>query len=169
MNTQFRRALKECERWGVRVKFIERHSKADSAAIRQHMNAPQHYAGINPNGVILWGDSQDVNDASGLLHELMHVVVWRELGDEPYGVIEEEDILALEHEAARRIRTNWFEWMANYEVVSFGTLWAHLNTHARHEVLVEAYATANNNDLMINGKPTYIRRFKINNNERILL
>lgn len=159
--TAFQRALRECARWGVRVRLLSQDSGVTAAA-RHHRSAPLHRGCIDNNGQILWWDLQeDGYKAAGLLHEMAHVVVWRELSEDPEDVFELDVMLAIEAEANRRIRSDWKTWMGYYQLDD-GTEWGSASTHARHRWLVKSSNNAHAMGLMHRGKPTYkcTRRIK---------
>jgi hypothetical protein len=166
MNAQFRRALKECERWDAKV-FVLNNQK-DIDCYDEYLTAPQHRAGVHgEKEIIIWADETNAkHSANGLLHELMHLVVWRELGDEPCVVSEEADMLILEYEANRRLKLDWAGWMFDYGV-GIGLRWSDLATRERHVMLAKSRELAEWNGLLLNGKPTYRRKFKIENSQRI--
>lgn len=96
-------------------------------------------------------DAEDGLLAEAVMHELAHVVV----GKDPNHVVEYESMLAIEHEAHRRLRLDWRGWMANYAV---GDKWPDTPTLKRGEWLAEAYEYAEADGLMRGRKPTYRKR-----------
>ncbi len=166
MGTAFDRAVKECERWGVTVLFRKtaplgmRHRK--SFGVEFYSEAPQNHAWICLRSCAIWWgtDSMSPLDASGLLHELFHVVVWRECGEYMNIVDELDSMLALEHEANRRVRASWSSWMHDYGLGSeLG--WGDASTFERHKYLKRAYLSAEKQGLMRGGKPTYLQKYRL--------
>ncbi len=140
--------LREAERWGVVVKFGAKHTNP-SFARDQH--APLHDGYVDDVKRIVYVCStreqfeQRPYAAPALMHEVNHAV----LG---CAAPEEESMLALDHEAYRRLRlVGWSEWMSGYE----GGMWSSISTTARGHSFRKAYACAEKEKALVNGKPNY--------------
>jgi hypothetical protein len=105
-------------------------------------------------GRVYWYDAgEDPMKAMALLHEMAHAID----PTPPIYVCELDIMLALEHEASRRLRLPWAEWMRDYGT-QLDESWGETNTRARGEFLAEAYANAEREGLMRERKPTYVRK-----------
>jgi len=160
VHPSFLRALRECERWGVAVDLDVPFSgilRRGYMPKETYHVAPQDMAGIRrDNGSILWADeAQSTLEASHLIHEMMHVVVWRETGYQPQSHAE-DDMLALEREACRRLRLDWTSHMAGYGVAGQQE-WLDMSMRERGTLLAASRVAMERLGLMRDGKPTYLR------------
>lgn len=95
-----------------------------------------------------------------LLHELMHVVE----GVCPNYSHEAMLLLALEYEAAHRLKIPWSDWMKDFRVPTHDGLhrrWTSLTQRERHLFLAGAQHLAQRRGLMLNGRPTYVRPARV--------
>jgi len=161
MDATFLKVLGEAARWNVRVTLVE-----SSDAIFEYAtssgegiySAPRNEGAILRRSYgeehILWSqdDTSGPNPACGLLHEMAHVV----MGGNPsqHGEsLESGAMLALEHEAGKRLRIpRWGDFM-----VIEGTFWVDLRTKDRRLALEKAYRHAKELGVLRDGRPTYKR------------
>lgn len=151
--------IREAERWGVVVKFGAERTDTSYA---HDVYAPMHDGYVDVNAPMHDGFVDDVNRvvcvcvareafegcpyaAPALMHEVNHAVL---------GCAADEGgaMLALDHEAYRRLRlVGWSDWMSGYE----GGTWLEMSTKARGYSLRKAYARAEKEKALVNGKPNY--------------
>lgn len=153
----WRRAVRECERWHQRVLMLddERFIQAKAKMVKFH--APQHDAFITNERELVWNELE-ISDGSmapcGLIHELAHVLIWIACGQRPDVACESGPMLAIEHEASRRLRLPWSKWMAGYGAPN-GEDWPDCSVKERSALLTDAYIEAEICGLMKHGRPTY--------------
>lgn len=166
----FNSALRECKRWGVDV-LVTEDPAYDHLDGTELFLGPQHHGGIcRKTGRILWADpDMDSVQAANLLHELAHVIVWRELGFNPNVVEEPKHMIALEYEACRRTQARFSKAMEGYTIGRWdeALYWHDHSTVKRGEFLARAVGACNASYLMKNGKPTYRHQYDIINGERV--
>ena len=140
--------IREAERWGVVVKFGAERSDTSFA---HDVHAPMHdgYVDDVKRAVYVSSTREQFEQlpyaAPALMHEVNHAVL---------GCHAEEEgaMLALDHEAYRRLRlTGWSEWMSGYE----GGGWSDMSTMARSHSFRKAYACAEKEKALVNGRPNY--------------
>lgn len=157
MKTPWQRAVRECERWHQRVIMLNDEQYCEERNRTLKFHAPAHNAFIrNATKELVWfeGDMDREDAPSGLIHELCHVLVWIASGTPPDVVNEAEVMLAIEHEAHRRLRLPWSEWMCAYGAPN-GEDWGRLSTKERGIYLALAYGNAEAYGLLKNDRPTY--------------
>lgn len=140
--------IREAERWGVVVKFG---AKRTEPTFANDVHAPRHDGYVDDAKRIVYVCStreqfeQKSHAAPALMHEVNHAVL---------GCAAEEGgaMLALDHEACRRLRlVGWSEWMSGYK----GGGWSDMSTMARSYSFRKAYACAEKEKALVNGKPNY--------------
>ena len=114
LSPAFRRALRMCTRWGVRVYFTRRSSRPFYAIrIKHATEAPQHCAFILWPRAIAWGDSCTDENAPGLLHELAHCL-------DPVNPSDCREVdgplLAVEYALDRACKVARSAWMADFVI-----------------------------------------------------
>jgi hypothetical protein len=180
-HSSFRRMLEECKRWKVEVELTStpphaeyRHQRALVPSVFHP--APQSSAYIcGKTSKIVWWDTRTALDAAQLAHELMHVVVWRELGDDPE-TCAEQNFLFLEYEACRRCKAHFTRGMdgytVNYSHHKYGQIsgsWHTLNSSQRGAVLKESREYLEEVGIITSrGKPTYVDSYLISGGDRCL-
>lgn len=145
---EFVAALRECARWGVRVV--------------QAPEPPGHGRGWSDGPVMggihwptrtIYLTGEPGHDwPCALIHELAHVLSAEKPNsiDEPYS-----EMLAIEAEAARRLRLEWASWM-HYYTADDGTDWPRLSSRRRGEMLADSRAMARRRGILDDkGRPTY--------------
>lgn len=142
--------VREAERWGVVVKFG---AKRTNPSFQRDVHAPTHdgYVDDAKRIVYVCGTREEFERlpqaAPALMHEVNHAVLGCHAA-------EEAAMFALDHEAYRRLRlVGWSTWMESYEC-DFGT-WNDLPTHSRAARLRKAYACAEKEKALVNGRPNY--------------
>lgn len=143
--------IREAERWGVTVKFGARRT---APSFTHDDQAPMHNGYVDDVERIVYvcptreNFEQLPHAAPALMHEVNHAV----LG---CNAAEHEAMLALDHEAYRRLRlAGWSNWMKGY-TGSGGVYWSSLSPRARADDLRHAYECAEKEQALVNGKPNY--------------
>lgn len=149
--------LRECSRWGIGVKLLGRvdHvAKEKDHGIR--FGAPMHFGGITEDESIVFEprtwEREPGMDACALIHEMVHVIMWRRTDITP-ARHEELEMLALEAECWRRLRLSNGAWMRDYGVD--GGEWPELSLVRRGRILATSRRYLTELGLMRDGKPTY--------------
>ena len=140
--------IREAERWGVVVKFGA--NRADTS-FGYDVHAPMHdgYVDDVKRAVYVSSTREQFEQlpyaAPALMHEVNHAVLGCDA--EEVGAM-----LALDHEACRRLRlVGWSDWMSGYE----GGGWSDMSTMARSHSFRKAYACAEKEKALVNGRPNY--------------
>lgn len=143
--------IREAERWGVVVKFGAKHTDPSYA---HDVHAPMHDGYVDDAKRIVYVCSAREefetlpHAAPALMHEVNHAVL---------GCHADESgaMLALDHEACRRLRlVGWSNWMKGYQGSGRGN-WPTMTTSERAADFREAYACAEKEKALVNGKPNY--------------
>jgi hypothetical protein len=153
------RVLAEAMRWDVVVRFVPWFCRNSDRHGVVH-TAPTHLWGIDADMSVVWSIAQKREDhrtaACGLLHEVLHAMLWRRIGVPPCDHDEVGPMRWLEHEAARRLRLpGYAEWMRPFAIGENRT-WPCLSSGEKRAMLRRARDDASALGLVdADGRPIY--------------